>query len=147
MIVRPPAGQEVPRHSNAPMNHVDIGPTSLGLCGLEAPESFQGTDWSHTLLPERPTPEETPDSAFLQHVYRKRFECLNRSWRAVRTVDGWKYVVLAHQPFALFNLNEDPYELNNLAFLDTHNEEREALQAKLADWLERTGDSFPLPEL
>jgi hypothetical protein len=40
---------------------------------------------------------------------------------------------------------EDTYELNNPAFLDTHNEEREALQAKLADWLERTGDSFSLP--
>jgi len=47
----------------------------------------------------------------------------------------------------LFNLNEDPYELTNLAYLDTHNEKREELQAELADWIEKTGDEFPLPEL
>ena len=29
-----------------PINHVDIAPTSLGLCGLEAPAWMQGTDYS-----------------------------------------------------------------------------------------------------
>jgi arylsulfatase A-like enzyme len=86
-----------------------------------------------------------PDSAFLQHVYPKQFNCLNRVWRGVRTQDGWKYIVLEHQPFALFNLNEDPYELNNLAFLNAYDEKREELQAQLADWLDKTGDTFPLP--
>jgi hypothetical protein len=47
----------------------------------------------------------------------------------------------------MFNLNEDPYELANLAFLDTFNDKRAELQAILAGWLERTGDDFPLPEL
>jgi hypothetical protein len=47
----------------------------------------------------------------------------------------------------LFNLDEDPYELNNLAFLDTYNEVRAELQAMLVAWLGRTGDTFELPEL
>lgn len=147
MIVQGPSALNQSRLSSAPFNHVDIAPTTLGLCGLNTPDSFQGTDWSHEILPEKPTPENLPDSAFLQHIVRKRFACLNRVWRGVRTRDGWKYVVLEHQPLALFNLNEDPYELNNLAFLDTHNEVRERLQQKLADWIQRTGDAFPLPPL
>ena len=47
----------------------------------------------------------------------------------------------------MFDLNEDPYETLNLAFLDTHNDKREELQAELADWIERTGDEFELPEV
>ena len=145
MIVQAPTGHTLPPECRVPMNHVDIGPTSLGICGLSVPDSFEGTDWSHELLPEKPRPASVPDSAFLQHVYPKQFNCLNRVWRGVRTQDGWKYIVLEHQPFALFNLNEDPYELNNLAFLNAYDEKREELQAQLADWLDKTGDTFPLP--
>ena len=47
----------------------------------------------------------------------------------------------------MFDLNEDPYELANLAFLDAYNDKRAELQGKLAEWLEKTGDDFPLPEL
>lgn len=146
LVLRP--GETKPgATSQAPLNHVDIAPTTLGLCGLEVPPWMTGTDWSHEMLPDKPTPDNLPTSAFLQHIHRKRFDCLNRTWRGVRTMDGWKYVVLEGQPFGLFNLNEDPYELNNLAFLDSHNQEREWLQSELAGWLERTGDTFALPEL
>lgn len=147
MILQGPKGHTMPSESTAPMNHVDIGPTALGLCGLDIPESFEGTDWSHELLPGKPVPATVPDSAFLQHVQRKRFDCLNRVWRGIRTRDGWKYIVLEHQPFALFNLNEDPYELNNLAFKKEADGKREELQQRLAVWLEETGDPFDLPEL
>ena len=129
------------------MNHVDLTPTTLGLCGIDAPGWAEGTDFSHHIVPGRPLPAWEPRSAFLQHVYRKRFDCLNRVWRGVRTVDGWKYVVLEGQPIMLFDLNEDPYEMNNLVYLDSHNAKRDELQAELAMWLERTGDDFPLPEL
>lgn len=131
----------------APMNHVDIAPTSLGLCGLDIPEWMVGTDFSYEIDPKRPRPAQEQSSAFLQHVHRKRFDCLNRVWRGIRTVDGWKYVCLEGQPFGLFNLNEDPYELNNLAFQDRFDSEREALQGGLQKWLEKTGDSFSLPDL
>ena len=47
----------------------------------------------------------------------------------------------------MFNLNEDPYELANLAYLDAFNDKRAELQAMLADWIEQTGDEFELPEL
>jgi arylsulfatase A-like enzyme len=65
----------------------------------------------------------------------------------VRTRDGWKYVCLEHQPLMLYNLNEDPYEMANLAYLDAFNDKRAELQARLARWIDETGDSFALPEL
>jgi arylsulfatase A-like enzyme len=146
-IFRPAGGTRVNPESDVPLNHVDFAPTTLGLCGIAPPGWMQGTDLSHHIVPGRLPPPREPDSAFLQHSYRKRFDCLNRVWRGVRAGDGWKYVCLEGQPLMLFNLNEDPYELNNLAFLDTYNDKRAELQAMLAGWLERTGDTFPLPEL
>lgn len=146
-VVQAPQGHELPTESRVPLNHVDIAPTTLGLCGIEPPPGMMGTDWSGELLPTREVPTGAPQTAFLQHIYRKRFACLNRPWRGVRTTDGWKFICLEGQPFGLFDLNEDPYQLNNLAFQDTHNAKREELQGELATWIERTGDAFTLPEL
>ncbi|MGC9348786.1 MAG: sulfatase family protein [Anaerolineae bacterium] len=146
-IARPAGGRRAVAETDAPLNHVDIAPTTLGMCGIDVPSWMKGTDFSHYVVPDRPKPDAEPHSAFLQHSYRKRFECLNRVWRGIRTRDGWKYVCLEHQPVMMFNLNEDPYEMANLAYLDTFNEERATLQAELARWLDATGDSFPLPEL
>jgi arylsulfatase A-like enzyme len=146
-IFRPAGGCRAAPESDVPFNHVDFAPTTLGLCGITPPDWMQGSDLSHHILPGRPSPAQEPESAFLQHSFRKRFDCLNRVWRGVRTRDGWKYVCLEGQPIMLFNLNEDPYELNNLVYLDAHNDVRAELQATLADWLRRTGDVFELPEL
>jgi arylsulfatase A-like enzyme len=148
-IFRPAGGRggQMSAVSDAPFNHVDYAPTSLSLCGIEPPKWMAGTDFSHHLVPGREAPGWEPRSAYLQHAYRKRFECLNRVWRGIRTCDGWKYVVLEGQPALMYDLNEDPYELLNLAWHDTHNDKRAELQAELSEWIERTGDEFLLPEL
>jgi arylsulfatase A-like enzyme len=65
----------------------------------------------------------------------------------VATRDGWKYVVLEGQPWMLHNLNEDPYELMNLAFNSRYRTERGRLHERLAQWVDETGDVFALPEL
>jgi arylsulfatase A-like enzyme len=142
-----PAGERVRPATDVPLNHVDIAPTTLGMCGINPPLWMEGTDFSYDVVPGRTEPDAVPDSAFLQQRYRKRFDCLNRVWRGVRTWDGWKYICLEGQPIMMFNLNEDPYEMANLAFLDDYNDERAALQAELARWLDLTGDDFPLPKL
>ena len=46
-----------------------------------------------------------------------------------------------------YDLNEDPYELANLAHNTRYRVERARLQARLAAWIADTGDTFPLPEL
>lgn len=146
-IFRPAGKSGKQRFSDIPFNHVDFAPTSLGLCGIAKPKWMSGTDLSSQIDNERPVLKKEPDSVFLQHIFRKRFDCLNRPWRGARTRDGWKYIVLEGQPIMLFNLNEDPYEMNNLVYLDTYNDQRERLHQLLQEWIEKTGDEFRMPEL
>ncbi|MCF7686969.1 MAG: sulfatase [Cephaloticoccus sp.] len=128
-------------------NHVDFAPTSLGLCGLDIPAGMVGTDYSAERLTDRTAPEY-PDSAYLQMIGPTAFRfSVDRPWRGIVTRDGWKYIVLEGQPWMLFNLNEDPYELVNLAHTRGFTKPRQKLQAELKAWIERTGDNFTLPAL
>lgn len=130
-----------------PVNHVDIAPTSLGLCGLEVPEWMQGTDYSAERL-KGPAAPEYPNSAYLQLVEPTYHgDSTDRAWRGIVTRDNWKYVCLEGQPWLMFNLNEDPYELVNLAQNSRYWQKRNALQAELEAWIERTDDTFDMPAL
>jgi arylsulfatase A-like enzyme len=131
----------------APINHVDIAPTTLGLCGIRAPEWMAGADYSEYRVRGKAAANE-PDSAYLQCVVPTGHgDSVDRPWRGVVTRDGWKYVALEEQPWLLFNLNEDPYEQANLALNPRFAVERRRLQARLAAWIRDTNDHFALPEL
>lgn len=130
-----------------PLNHVDIAPTTLGLCGIDPPEWMAGTDYSAYFVKGR-TPASEPDSAYLQLcVPTGHAHSVDRAWRGVVTRDGWKYVCLQGQPWLLFNLNEDPYELANHAHNSRYAHKRRQLHDRLAEWVHATGDSFTLPQL
>lgn len=138
------------RFSDAPMNHVDLAPTSLGLAGVSPPDWMRGSDFSAHVLRHvdgsTPDPEE-PQSAYIQQCVDKRFgNCMGGTWRGVRTRDGWKYVCREHAPVLMTNLNEDPYEQVNLAFMPEYREKRAELLEELQGWIQRTGDTFALPE-
>ena len=146
-------GGHVPQYVNRsgtdslPVNHVDIAPTTLGLCGIAVPDWMQGFDYSARRLRGRNSTTE-PDSAYLQAVIPTGHgDSLDRPWRGLVTRDGWKYVVLEGQPYQLFNLNEDPYELANHALNPAYRGERARLQARLLAWINDTGDQFTLPEI
>jgi hypothetical protein len=47
----------------------------------------------------------------------------------------------------MFNLNEDPFELANLAHNSLYQAERHLLNHRLAAWIADTGDSFLLPDV
>lgn len=132
------------------INHVDIGPTSLGLCGVDAPDWMTGFDYSGCYVDGRPT-ETTPDSAFLQIVdpgYEYGFATdRERPWRGVVTGDGWKYATFEGVPWLMYNLNEDPYEMANLAMDRRFRAERSRLQDRLAAWMAETGDTFALADV
>jgi arylsulfatase A-like enzyme len=135
---------------NLMLNHVDISPTSLGLCNIAKPEWMHGADLA-SLVESRPNTVAEPDSAFLQLVepgakygYASDRE---RPWRGIVTKDGWKYAALERQPWLLYNLNEDPYELANHALDGRFKTERKKLQERLAAWIADTKDSFELPTL
>ncbi len=85
---------------------------------------------------------------YIQHTqYKRLHDGLNLPWRGVVTKDGWKYVCIPNAPFGMWNLNEDPYEMANLAFNQRFIHKRKELQLRLQKWIEDTGDAFDLPPL
>lgn len=128
------------------LNHVDIAPTTLGLCGIEKPSWMEGTDFSGWRLQGRPK-APAPDSLFLQNVVPTgHANSINKPYRGIVTHDGWKYACFENCSWVLFNLNEDPYEQANLAHNNRYRAERKKLLARLRQWIGDTGDRFATPE-
>ncbi len=143
-----PQGYEGRRTGNfsVPLNHVDIAPTTLGLCGIAKPSWMEGTDYSHYRL-RRPAVPSEPDSAFLQSVVPTGHgDSVDKPWRGLVTRDGWKYVCFENISWLMFNLNEDPYEQVNLAHNSAYRAQRKKLLGRLREWIGGTGDKFALPE-
>jgi len=84
---------------------VDIAPTLLDLCGVQAPPHFQGRSF-RPLLQGGEYEERT--SAFIE--YRDPFTV---SWKTVRTHE-FKYCVSGSGEELLFDLRDDPDELTNV---------------------------------
>ena len=125
---------------DAPLNHVDVAPTTLGLCGITAPPSMVGTDYSGYRITGRP--KNDPDSAFIGLWKPMGWDGLDWPWRGLVTRDGWKYAEVEGQPLMMFNLNEDPYEMVNLIFDPSFAARRRKLQSRLKEWIAQTGDDF-----
>ena len=129
------------------INHVDIAPTTLGLCGISKPEWMDGNDYSGLRLEGRPSPN-LPDSAYLQNVVVTGHpDSVDREWRGIVTDDGWKYVALEDNPWRMFNLNDDPFEQMNLAHNTKYAHQRKRLHDRLQKWIAETGDNFNLFKL
>ena len=141
--------------TEAVINHVDIAPTTLGLCGIPVPSGMVGYDYSaHCIRPDAPEykgPPKTnkePESAYLQQIPRKfHRHSVNKAWRGVITRDGWKYVCTSGNDWLLFNTAEDHYEQANYVYDRSYQEPKEYCHNLLASWVEETGDSFQLPDI
>ena len=140
---------------DAPINHVDIAPTTLGLCGIPVPGAMVGYDYSshctRSDAPEYrgpPQPDREPRSAYLQQIPPKLMRhTVNRPWRAVVTRDGWKYACTPGHDWLLFNTAEDPYEQANHVYNAAFQPQKERCHRLLADWIAATGDRFSLPDI
>jgi arylsulfatase A-like enzyme len=136
------------RGCDATMNHVDIAPTTLGLCGLTPPAWMVGHDYATYPLDLPSSQADEPDSAYLQQVHAKTFPAgIDIPWRGVVTRDGWKYICTPGQRWLMFDLNTDPYEQANLAFNTRFMAQRERLHERLAQWINHTQDDFTLPAM
>ena len=102
--------------------HVDMAPTILGFCGLDVPPDMQGRDLSRTLAGES---DAEPVAAYLQN-YMPYGQSKLGPWRGVRT-KRYMYARMNDKPWVLFDVQEDPYELNNLVDQPEH----AALQARM----------------
>ncbi len=129
-----PAGRE----TDALFSHVDIAPTLLSMCGISVPGTMQGADLSGIVRGEG---GEGPELAYFQIFGPFLAGGVEHGWRGVRTATHM-YARTQEAPWVLYDLESDPYELRNLADDPDMAPVREELDAKLADWMQRTGDSW-----
>jgi arylsulfatase A-like enzyme len=137
-IVRWPGRIGAGRRETALWSHVDFAPTLLGLCGIEPRVRLQGADLSPVLLGK---PGRGPDSAFFQIFGPFQGDRTPAGWRGVRT-DRWMYARFRDKPWVLYDLEKDPYELENLAADPAARRVREQMEARLERWMRTTGDSW-----
>jgi len=121
-------------------NSVDIMPTLLSLAGIDIPGEVQGHDLSHTVLGKDGV---EPDSVYLQILgsgwpYRSERVGL---WRGLRT-ERWVYARWLKGQVWLFDRDNDPDEMNNLADLAEYKDIQDKLERRLQKWMEDTNDPF-----
>ena len=114
--------------------------TLLSLCGLPVPDRMQGSDLSPVLIG---TSERGPDSAFFQIFVPFAGDGTPRPW--ARGPDRSRYMPMRRNdqgPWLLYNLRDDPDERDNLASDRAPSPLQTDMEARLADWMKRTGDSW-----
>jgi len=137
-IVRYPRRVLGARRTEVLMSQVDFAPTWLALCGVDAPAGMQGTDLSGVVLGQS---EQGPDSAFFEIFGPYHAGGVTAGWRGIRTARHM-YARYESEPWVLYDLDQDPYELNNLVADPAAAAIREGMEQRLADWMQKTGDSW-----
>ena len=136
-IVRYPAGIRRNGRSDLLFSHVDVVPTLLGLCGVAGPPGMQGRDLSPHLTGRRAA---EPESVYLQ-IYTKSEEGEFAPWRGVRT-KRYTYARFAERFWVLYDNEQDPYQMRNLAGRSEHQAVEARLDRMVRDWFARTGDHW-----
>lgn len=125
---------------------IDLPPTLLSAAGLPVPRSMQGQSILPLLRGEEP---DWDDSIFVQTSE-------SEIGRAIRT-QRWKYAVqspqgdpwndkssLHYQEAYLYDLQSDPYELENLAGRESHAGIGASLRERLANRMVAAGERRPI---
>ncbi|MFW5858372.1 MAG: sulfatase-like hydrolase/transferase, partial [Planctomycetota bacterium] len=115
---------------------VDLMATTLGLAGAPAPPHSQGTDWSPALRGEAQT---GPDAVLLEMAGNPRWNLRFLDWRGLVT-ERWKYAFCETGREELFDLENDPYELQDLAGRDTGT--AATMRAKLLELLAASREPY-----
>ena len=128
------AGPGIPqgKSSDAFTYLLDIFPTLCALGGAKTPDGLDGHDLSPLWRGEK---QAVRPSLFL--AYKDLMRAVLES--------GWKLIRYPQVNYTqLFNLENDPDEMHNLAAVPAERSRVASLMTLLGDWQQRFGDSQPL---
>jgi arylsulfatase A-like enzyme len=135
-IVHYPRAIKQGRVEKGLFSHVDLPATTLGLCGVKTPASFQGRDLSSTVLGRK---QGTQPDVLCQIFGPYQGDGTEAGWRGLRT-DRYMYARYEDKPYVLFDLEKDPHQLENLAGKGTQIEKE--FEKRLAARMKEVGDSW-----
>ena len=137
-IIRQPGKIKAGQKRDWIVSSVDLMPTLLGLCGAEIPDFVQGIDHTNQFHGRA---DETRDSAFLFNTHNGGGPGCD--WRGIRT-KNWVYAYHMEGDWILYDLNKDPYQLNNLVDQSTYKFKRDELRKRLESMRVDLDEKLPL---
>ena len=141
MLARVPGGP-AGKALNATIDTADLMPTMLGLAGLPNPDTVEGHDFSGYMLRGEDDPSKGAAVLNCVHPFGQFTRDIGgREYRGLRT-GRYTYVRDLNGPWLLYDNENDPYQLTNLADDPTHAALRAELDADLDRRLAARGDRF-----
>jgi arylsulfatase A-like enzyme len=139
LIVRPPGGHAEGRKEDALVSLVDVYSTVLDIAGVP-PESHERHGRSLLPMVRGETVTDWPEVVVTEGSGHNNAVISQRMIRDKR----YKYVFNAGDTEELYDLENDPHELTNLAVNPQSRELLKTMRAKLLAWMEEKGDSLHL---
>jgi len=142
-------------------SHVDVLPTLLEVAGLPAPAQVEGRSFLKRLMGERGMTRDAVFAAMTWHEGEyDPMRCIRtwqykyiRNWQpgwpvqvagAIAQRYGEAFVVehfgRPRSAEELYDLQDDPWELHNLAGSEQHQDVRQELEGRLGDWMSMLND-------
>lgn len=119
-------------------NTVDIMPTLLSMMGLPIPEEVEGTDMSASVVKG----EDRAEGALMMCTGPTAIWGDGQEWRAYRTKRYVYAVYKSDGQELLFDLEQDPWEMENLAGKPEAAEILKQMKQSMYDKMEEIGDGF-----
>jgi uncharacterized sulfatase len=143
LIIKPPEGAKGTMVHSTLVSHVDLLPTMLELAGLETPPILAG----QSLVPLLNREEDSDRSVMIEF---NRFGLGHEYMGGLQPIrcivsDRYKLVVNLLYTDELYDLKEDPAELNNLIENPDYGDMRDALHDRLLDRMHELMDTFRGP--
>jgi len=129
-----PAGKVV----DTLFSHVDMPVTLLSLVGLPVPKNMQGSDLAPVALGHT---TKGPDAVFLQIFVPYRPDQIEKPWRGIIT-DRYTYARYEDGPWLLFDNQQDPWQMTNLATDAKSSSLIKSLDQKLTAMMKKQGDAW-----
>ena len=120
------------------VSSVDVMPTILGMCNAPVPSQVDGMDYSSTFLGKS---NKERDAAFLFNVHQGGGP--GTDWRGIRTKE-WSYAHHYSGDWVMYNLKNDPYQLDNLINNPEYDNQKKKLRGQLSAMRKELGEAIPL---
>lgn len=133
LIIKDPRRKAHKEVSEIALN-IDIAPTILDFAGVDIPPSYQGQSLIPLLGSSRP--QDWRSEFFFEHMYQPKRAPIPPMF-GVRT-ENWKFVnFYKNEYLQLYDLDNDPQELNNLAYSNKYRYLIKALNERAYEYVKK----------